>query len=475
VSRLLIEGGAVLSFDPEVGELERGSVLIEDERIVAVARDVEAGDAEMVDATGCVVLPGFVDTHRHTWQTALRTVCADWSLMEYFRGIRQTFSPRYRASDVYAGNHAGMLEALDAGVTTILDFSHCVNSPEHADAAVEGLRDAGGRGVFAYGYFPSGAAEPAFADHRERIDDARRVRSQHFSSPDGLLTMGVALTETGLLPFDLTRAEAESARELDALLTAHTGCVWGSSLCMGVKEMDAHGLLGPGQVHVHCNALSDSELDLLFHAGAAVSSTPDTELAMGMGRPIVRRWLDRGGLPSLGCDVVSANSGDMFAQMRLALQFQRCMDADEMNSRGENPETVELTTRDVLRWATVGGAEALGLSGRVGSLSPGKQADLVVLGSNRLGMSAVADPAGAAVLQAGVADVRDVLVAGRFVKRGGVLVGADAARARGLVEESREWLFESVLAGGEVLPEAPPGFIEGLTAMAEQNLAGARL
>lgn len=473
---VLIEGGYVLSLDPSEGELERGSVLIEGGEIVSVAAQVEApSDAERVDATGCVVMPGFVDTHRHTWQTALRALCSDWTLLEYFRGIRVSFSPRYRASDVYAGNLAGALEALEAGVTSILDFSHCVNSPEHADAAIEGLRDAGARAVFAYGYYPSGAPEPAFADHAARVADAARVRSQWFSSEaDALLTMGVALTETGMVPWEQTQAEVESASELDALLTAHTGCVWGSDLCMGVSEMHHHGLLGPGQVHVHCNALPDEELGMLFAAGAAVSSTPETEIQMGMGHPVIRRWLELGGMPSLGCDVVSACSGDMFAQMRLGLQFQRCIDADAANARGENPENVSLTTRDALSWATVGGAAALSAGSRFGSLTPGKQADVIVVGSERLGMSSLGDPVGAMVLQANAGDVRDVLVAGRFVKRRGKLVGADVERARGLLEESKEQLFESVLAAGPVLSEAPPGFIDALNAAAEANLAGAR-
>ena len=472
MSRLLIEGGRILSFDPAVGDLETGTVLVEDGRIADVGPRVEAADAERLDASGCVVMPGFVDTHRHTWQTALRALCADWTLSDYFRGVRLTFSPRYTAADVYAGNLAGALEALDAGVTTILDFSHCVNTPEHADAAVEGLLDAGGRAVFAYGYFPTSGPEPVFETPEDRIRDAHRIREHHFSSADSLLTFGVALTETGLLPFAATRAEIDSANELDALLTAHTGCVWGSQLCMGVREMDAHGLLGPGQVHVHCNALSDEELGMLARAGSAVSSTPETEMQMGMGRPVIRRWLDLGGRPSLGCDVISCCSGDMFAQMRLGLQFQRCMDNDVLNARGDNPETLDLKARDALEWATTGGAEALGLSDRVGSLSPGKQADLIVVGGERPTMTALADPVGAMVLQAGAADVRDVLVAGRFAKRGGALTG-DAARGRRLVEESRERLFESVLAEGPVLADAPPGFLDALSAAAEQNLAGA--
>jgi cytosine/adenosine deaminase-related metal-dependent hydrolase len=471
--RLTITNGYVLSMDSGLGELSPGDVLVEGGGIAAVGVRLEAGDAEVIDASGCVVMPGFVDTHRHTWQTALRAICADWTLSEYFRGIRQTFSPRYTAQDVYAGNYVGALEALDAGVTTILDFSHCNNSPAHADAALQGLRDAHIRAVFGYGYFPSPVEQPVFADQMERIADARRVKSEHLSSDDGLVTMGIALTEVGLLPFDLTRAEVESGRELDALVVTHTGCVWGSALTHGIKELDAHGLLGADQIHVHCNALTDRDFDRLARSGAKVSSSPETEIQMGMGHPVIGRALEHGMHPSLSCDVVSLNSGDMFTQMRLGLQFERCMRNDAINARGEDPATLDLTVRDALRWATLYGAEAMGLDQKIGSLTPGKQADLIVVGGDRLNLTPMAEPVGAMVVQANSANVRDVLVAGRVVKRDGRLVGVDPARVRRLAYESRERVFERVLADGPVLPPEQPGFAEALREMAKANLASA--
>jgi 5-methylthioadenosine/S-adenosylhomocysteine deaminase len=470
--RVLIRDGYVLSMDEEVGEHARASVLIEDGVISAVAPELEVGDAEVVDASGHVVMPGFVDTHRHTWQTALRAICADWTLMEYFRGIRQAISPNYAPEDVYAGNYVGALEALDAGVTTLLDFSHCINSPEHADAAVEGLRDAGGRAIFAYGYFPTPVAEPAFADHGQRLADARRVREEHFASEDGLLRMGISLTEAGLLPFYLHRAEIESARELGVLMVTHTGCVWGSPVTGGIEQFHDHGLLGPDQVHVHCNCLSDPEFDLLAHNGCRVSISPEPELQMGMGHPVIRRALERGMKPTLSCDVISLNSGDMFAQMRLALQFQRAMDNDPINASGAMPSSLELTVRDALTWATINGAEAMGLGSITGSLTPGKRADVIVVGGDRLNLTPLPEPVGAMVVQANAANVRDVFVAGRAAKRGGELVGVDHARVRRLADESRERVFSTVAADGQpILFPEPEGYMEMLNAMAEANLA----
>jgi 5-methylthioadenosine/S-adenosylhomocysteine deaminase len=471
--RLLIAGGYVLSMDPAVGELEWGDVLVQDGVIADVGVGIDAPDASLLDAAGCVVMPGFVDTHRHTWQTALRAICADWTLVDYFRGIRQSISPRYTPEDVFAGNYVGALEALDAGVTTILDFSHCMNSPEHADAALQGLRDAGIRAVFGYGYFPASGEHAAFADHAERIDDARRIKGESLHSDDALVTMGVALTEVGLLPFELTKAEIESARDMDALLVAHTGCTWGGSLTRGVRELQMHGLLDADQVHVHCNCLDADEFDLLARVGAKVSMSPETELSMGMGHPVVRQCLAHGIKPTLSCDVISLNSGDMFAQMRLALNFQRAMDNDPINAAGAMPQEQQLKVRDVIEWATANGAEAMGLGSRTGTLTPGKRADVIVVGSEQLNMQPRPELVGSIVFQANARDVKHVLVDGRFAKRDGALVGVDSARAHRLAHESRERIFDAVLSRGPLLPPADAGFEAGLEAMAAANIARA--
>jgi cytosine/adenosine deaminase-related metal-dependent hydrolase len=472
--RVLLRGGYVLSMDPVLGELQRGDVLIEDDSIAAVGARVEAADAELVDVAGHVVMPGFVDTHRHTWQTPFRGVCADWTLEDYFRGIRMSISPNCSAQDVYAGNYVGALEALDAGVTTILDFSHCNNSPEHADAALQGLRDAGIRAIFAYGYYPAPTSEPGYAGHEQRLADARRLRAEELSSDGGLITMGVALTEVGLLPFENTIAEARSAGELGVPSVLHTGCTWGSLVTEGVRELEHHQLLCAEQVHVHCNTLDERDFARLAQHGCKISSSPETEIQMGMGHPVIRRALEAGMRPSLSCDVMSSNSGDMFSQMRLGLQFERCMRNDSFNARNRMPDRLDLTVRDALRWGTANGAHALGLEDRVGSLSVGKQADVIVIGGRRLNLVPMADPVGCLVAQANAANVQHVLVAGRFLKRDGALVDVDLDRAIALAETACERVLGAVKAGGgELLPAVPDGFIDLINTAAAQNLARA--
>ncbi len=472
--RLLLRGGYVLSMDDSIGELATGDVLIENGAIAAIGERLEVEDAELLDVSAHVVMPGFVDTHRHTWQTPFRGVCADWTLEDYFRGIRMSISPNCSAADVYAGNYVGALEAIEAGVTTILDFSHCNNTPEHADAALAGLRDAGIRAMFAYGYYPAPIAEPVFTDHEMRLADARRIREHDLSSDDGLVTMGLSLTEVGLLPFEQTIAEARSARELGVPSVLHTGCNWGSPVTEGVAELDHHGLLGADQVHVHCNTLDERNLRRLADNDCKVSSSPETELQMGMGRPVICRVLELGMRPSLSCDVMSSNSGDMFSQMRIGLQFERSVRNDGFHARNRMPDALDLTVRDALRWGTLNGAHAMGLEDRIGSLAPGKQADVVVVGGNRLNVVPMADPVGCLVAQANPANVRHVLVAGRFLKRDGDLVGVDLDRAVGLARSASERVLGAVTAGGApLLPPVPDGFADIINTVAAENLARA--
>jgi cytosine/adenosine deaminase-related metal-dependent hydrolase len=468
--RLLIRGGHVLTLSASLGDFERGDVLVEGERIVAVRAEMDVADCEIIDAGAAIVMPGFVDTHRHTWQTALRGICADWTLQDYFRGIRLNISTELGPEDMYAGNYVGALEALDAGVTTLLDFSHCTNTPDHADEALRGLVEAGIRGVFAYGFYPVPVAEPWFKEHGARIEDARRVRAEQFPSPGGRLEMGVALTELGLVPLDATRREIATARELDALVTAHIGTVGDPAWPREIELLHAEKLLDARQVHVHCNACSDSELRLIAANGASVSVTPETEMQMGMGFPITGRALACGLRPGLGCDIVSLGSGDMFNQMRLGLQAQRALDNDAALRQGALPDTIRLTAANVLRLATIDGAAAMGLGTRVGSLEPGKLADILLIRTDGLRFTPWNDPVAAVVLHANAGDVDTVLVGGKVVKRGGRLLDAEAERVRRLADESRDRIMGAVEAKGGPLLELPNGWFEGVRQAVVENV-----
>ena len=468
MERTLIRGGRVLALDEGLDDLPIGDVLVEGDRIAAVAPHVAVDDARVIDARGHIVMPGFVDTHRHTWQTQMRGICADWTLNDYFLGMRLAISPAYSAEEVYFGNYVGALEALNAGVTTLVDFSHCNNTPEHADAAIDGLRTAGIRALHCYGFFAS-APSLRFPDHATRRADFARVVRAH-ASTGGLLTIGAALTEVGTIPWSDTVAEIEAARAVDARIVTHTGCVWGSLITGGIKEMHAAGLLGAEQIHVHCNTLSDDEWRLLARAGVKVSISPETELNMGMGRLALGKCREFGISPTLSCDIVSLNSGDLLSQMRLALAYQRFVDNDPINQHGAMPQKLQCSARDALRWATCNGADACGLASQIGSLRPGKAADIVVVGGDSFAGRPSHDAAGSIVFQATAHDVRFVLVAGRTVKRDGSLVGVELGRTVARAEKSAEAVLARVR---QVTPVLPPRAIPGVDfeAMARANLA----
>ncbi|MET9671272.1 amidohydrolase family protein [Streptomyces sp. NPDC006475] len=452
--RTLLRGGTVITMDPRYGTLPSADILIENGLIEKVAPRIEA-DAEIIDVSGHIVMPGLIDTHRHTWQTQLRSLCADWTLIDYIYAVRLAVSPAYTAEDIHLGNRLGSLDAINAGVTTLLDFSHCTNSPEHADAAITGLRDAGIRAVFGYGFYESSpAAPPHYATHAERLADLSRVAETWFPGRDGLLTLGVSLTEQETIPFETVRAEILAAREHDALMVTHTGSVWGAHT--GIAELAAAGLLGPDQVHVHCNALGDDDWRLLAQHGAKVSISPETELNMGMGRPVFGA-LERFGIkPTLSCDITSFNSGDLFTQMRVGLGFHRWAETEDMNLRGVNPEQVKLSAEAALEWTTTNAADAIGLADRIGMIKAGMNADVIVIGGQSTSQHPQLNPAGTVVFQTGPQDVRHVLINGRFVKRDGALVGVDLPQLLTAADDSATGILQRVEKTGRQLPGTPP-------------------
>ena len=412
--RTLISGGTVVSMDPAVGDLGRGDVLISGGVIAAVAERIDAADAEVIDATDRIVLPGFVDTHRHTWQTAFRGVGADWTFAEYLAAIHGRLRPRYRPEDVYLGNLVGRLEALSSGVTTMLDWFHCAQSPEHADAAISALRDAPGRSVFCYGA-GWGTTDP--------IDsEIRRVRSG--LSGDGLVTMALGLRGPELTAMDVVAHELRLATELGLRTSVH---IESGRTGRPIADLSRHGLLRHTTTFVHANGIDDDELRMLADAGCSVSISPDVELKMGMGWPMTGRMLAAGLRPTLSTDDAPSACGDMFATMRTAYAVQRGLDGG-------------LRSRDVLEFGTVDGARACGLAARTGSITPGKDADVILLRGDDLTVFPATNPV-AAIVSAGHPGLVDtVVVAGRVVKRDGALVDVDLAALRGRLLESRNWV-----------------------------------
>jgi cytosine/adenosine deaminase-related metal-dependent hydrolase len=428
--RKLIRGGIVLSLDPEVGDFANADVLIDGDRIAAIGPGLAADDAEVIDASGMIVMPGFVDSHRHIWEGILRNIGTDVPLegrVSYISFVLRTLAPAFRPEDAYAGNLVSAVGAIDAGITTLLDWSHIQASPAHTDAVVQALRDSGLRAVFGYGF-------PWWGKWEERQPSwFVRAATEHFSSPDGLLTLALAAPGPEFTDFEVARDHWKLARETGARITAHVGVgTYGQDA--KVQEMGEAGLLGPDTTYIHCTTLNDTEIQMIVDTGGTVSLASPVEMMMGHGMPPIQKFLDRGLKPSLSVDVETNVPNDMFTQMRSVIALQHAL-ADEVGKPG-------ITMRDVLSYATMEGARAHGLEDKVGSLTVGKAADLIMLRTDKINVIPINDPVTAVVAGMDTSNVDSVFIAGREMKRHGKLLHVDWGAVKRMTLESRDYVVE---------------------------------
>jgi 5-methylthioadenosine/S-adenosylhomocysteine deaminase len=431
--RTLIRGGRIVSMDNIIGDLPIGDLLIEGDVIAAAGELSDTVADEIIDAAGAIVLPGLIDTHIHLWQTVLRGLASGLWMGEYFEQVLP-YRPRMRPEDMYTGGYVGGLELLSNGVTTAVDFCDCVASPAHANSAVAGFAEAGVRGMHAYSVRAS--APGSFATHEERLADVARLSSEITDRGEGRVGLMLALSDVGTVDIETNVREVTHARRLGLGMTMHAGQPG------QVTAMYEAGLLGPDLILVHCNVITDDELDMIARTETTISVTPGLELAFGSPFTMLGRAIKRGVRITWGCDIPTFTNADLIAQMRLAYHVQGGMDGAAERAEGRSgrrrPGIPTLAPRDVLKSATIEAARALGLEHRIGSLSPGKQADVVVLRTPPFGTS-LCDPAAHLLLQSGVQDIDTVLIAGQIRKRGGRLL--DSATPSGLIQAARSHLL----------------------------------
>jgi cytosine/adenosine deaminase-related metal-dependent hydrolase len=428
--RKLIRGGLVLSLDPEVGDFARGDVLIDGDEIAAVGPGLSASDAEMIDASGMIVMPGFVDSHRHIWEGLLRNIGTDVPLegrVSYISFVLHKLAPAFRPEDAYIGNLVSSLGAIDAGITTLLDWSHIQASPAHTDAVIQALGDSGMRAVFAYGF-------PWWGKWEERQPSwFVRAATEHFSSQNQKLTLALAAPGPEFTDFEVSRDHWKLARETGARITTHVG-VGSYGQDAKVQEMGEAGLLGPDTTYIHCTTLNDTEIQMIVDSGGTVSLATPVEMMMGHGMPPIQKFLNRGLAPSLSVDVETNVPADMFTQMRTVIALQHAL----ANEAG----LATIGMRDVLGYATIEGARANGLEDKVGTLTVGKAADLIMLRTDRINVIPINDPVAAVVAGMNTSNVDSVFIAGRAMKRGGKLLHVDWPAVRRMVDDSRTHVIE---------------------------------
>jgi cytosine/adenosine deaminase-related metal-dependent hydrolase len=432
---VLFRNALVLTMDDAHTVLPGADVLVVGETIAGVGVNLTApDDAQVIDAGGGILMPGMIDTHRHMWQTAMRGYGADWTLTQYFVWYYLESGKLFRPEDIYAGNYLSAVESIDAGVTTTVDWSHGLQTVQHADAAVDALQAVPGRFVLAYGNIQQGpwewSASPEFRDFV-----ARRAGD--------LSGFQMAFDVTGDPTFP-EKAAFEVARELGVPVTTHAG-VWGATNDDGIRLMHENGFMTPQTIYVHAATLADDSYHRIAATGGSVSVATESEQSAGQGYPPTWHLRDHGIPVSLSMDTSVWWSGDLFSAMRTTLGADRSREHFEAHARKETVTHAHLRAEQVVDWATRGGSRALGLDSVVGSLEAGKKADIVLIKNDRSPvMFPILNPYGHVAFQAQRGDVHSVMVNGRLVKHDHQLLDVDLGKARQDVERTVEHLVDTM-------------------------------
>jgi 5-methylthioadenosine/S-adenosylhomocysteine deaminase len=446
---ILIRGAHIISMDDRIGDLV-GDVLIRGGTIAEIGRGiVGGGDAVTIDGTDKVLIPGFVNAHIHLWQTIVKGCAGDWSFGDYLNFMLGTAGKFFRPQDVHVSTLLGALEQIDAGVTSLYDWSHIMNTPQHADAAIDALQQSGIRAVFGHGTPGDDIGKWYYQSRERHPDDILRIRRDRLASSDALVTLGLSLRGPDFAVDEVNRADIELARSLGIMSSMHLAVGMYGEYGAPVRTLAASGLLGPDINLTHCNRLLDEELTIAIDQGASISVTPEVEMQMGHGIPVTGRVQAAGGRVSLGTDVVCSVSADMFSQMRFAIQAQRMISNMHAHADGGMLETLPLRARDALRSATIEGARALAMDARIGSITPGKSADLTLLSWAHEQSAPLIDPVQAVVFHSSIANVHSVLIAGKVRKFAHRMV----AEAPAVLRDAPE-LGARIMRASGIVPEA---------------------
>jgi 5-methylthioadenosine/S-adenosylhomocysteine deaminase len=424
MKRVLVKCGWLVTLDDEIGDFEGGELLYRGDRIQAVGRNLYATADEVVDATDKIVMPGLVNAHMHAWQTALRGIASEWMSSTYFRNMHVNIATFYKPEDNYLGNLMGALGQIDSGTTTLVDWCHNVTSLEHAERAVDGLIDSGIRAVFAHGTAKPAAKEGEIPHThrphpRDRIESLRRGR---LSSDDNLVTLAMAILGPDWGAWEVVEHDIQMAREFGLVSSSHTRRQEDCITKNGYARMAKVGLLGPDHNLVHGTSFNENELRVVLDSGATLTATALVELHHHVGDTMVARVRAAGGMPSLGIDSEVFCTGHMLREMQAALLFVRGKEVRNHVMLGNSLFPIlPVKSREALIWATVGGARAFHLEDKIGTLTPGKKADIVMLRANDPNMFPVYDPIYSIVEMASAGNVDTVIIDGIVRKRDGKL------------------------------------------------------
>jgi len=424
MKRVLIRCGWLVTLDPAIGDFKDGQLLIAGNRIEAVGRELGAAADEVIDATDKIVMPGLVNAHMHTWETSLRGIAVEWMTPDYHRHIHANLATRFGPEDNYVSNLIGALAQIDAGTTTLVDWCHNLTSLEMAERSIDGLVDSGIRAVFAHGTAkpPTREGGTPFTHQPHPRERVAALRKGRLAGDDGRVTMAMAILGPDWGAWEVVEHDIRLAREFGLVSSSHTRRREDCVVPDGYARMAKAGLLGPDHNLVHGTSYDHRDVAVVTDSGASLTSTVLVELHHHVGDPQVAAFRAAGGMPSLGIDVEPFCSGHMFREMQAALLLVRGREVRHNALRGNSPfKRMPVRTREALEWATIGGARAFRMDKAIGTLSPGKKADIVMLRANDVNMAPVYDPVYSIVEIAGAGNVDTVIIDGVVRKQNGRL------------------------------------------------------
>jgi 5-methylthioadenosine/S-adenosylhomocysteine deaminase len=410
-----IRGAHVLTMDAAIGDFGAADIHVRDGQILSVGPKL-GGGGTAIDGGGFICLPGLIDTHQHMWTSLFRGLVGETREISYL-AARAKLGPSYTPEQMYVAVKLAMAAALNSGVTTSNNMHHNCRSPEHADATIRAQQDVGLRGRYSYGVAESQPADKEI----DYADIARLKKAVDGGLGDGLITLGTFLRSPGETSDALFRSEFKQAQALDLPVSIDGPAIWTGGAV--IRKLGEWGVLGPKLLIVHSPGTEKPERLLLAQSGTSLSSAPFTEMAGLAVMPQAVAMAADGVNVSLSIDTMgSPNDSNMFTIARVVMCLGRMVSG---NPIGFNHKTA-------LEMATVNGAKALGLADKVGSLTPGKRADLILVRTTGLNMNPAPDlnPYRQLVC-AQTEDVDTVVVDGRILKRGGKLTALDADKVAG--------------------------------------------
>ncbi|TXK37090.1 amidohydrolase family protein [Pontibacter qinzhouensis] len=402
----LIKQAYIITVDPELNDLPAGDVHLKNGAIVAVGQNLQAAGATVVNGEGMIVLPGLIDTHWHMWTALLRSMAGNTKGKGYF-DTTSHYGPHFLPGDMYQSTRLATTEALFSGITTVHDWSHNVRSLQHAEASLRALQESGLRARYSCGTAAGqkGTSSMNFStlDHLHRHWPAYAA--------ENLLSLGFAWRGIGGHPAieseaETGKAELAKARAMKLPITIH------ASAGGIIGKLAEARLMGKDMQLVHATDATEQEISNMVKAGASISFSPYSELRIGYGIPPITKCLDAGATISLSVDTTTlSGNADMFAIMKIFLNLANALNKDEFS----------LTARQVLELATMGGAKALGIADRTGSITPGKRADIIMVSTKAPNLGLFTNPVDLVVEAVQPHNVDTVFVDGRLLKRHGKL------------------------------------------------------